>query len=236
MQFSMLDESGKPFTGVDWSVEPIGSIDAAGQLSVGSEQGETTVTAKNANGQAIDSLSITVGCRCFWSVNLDGLKDQGEIVTSGQTNIAGINSYLVNFIDATKLVPSITGQGVLSAPSSLSVTFQKGETTYLSGLPVNTNILSALKSNTQCQTPGHEKLVWSVYNKHWLRGSLIGTAATLEDFASACVQKTVPFSLEFMLAIDQKADSKTSVEDSIMNAFSGLISDTDVESSCLAQE
>ncbi len=229
-QFLMLDEVGRPFE-VIWTSEPLGFISKSGLFDARNKNGTTTITAETSDGSLADSIQVTIGCSCFWSANLDGAKDEGEILTSGQLAVGPVVNYMVNFIDANKLVPAITGQGDLITPETLSVTFQKGDQSYQSGLPVNTNILSTIKPKSQCRVPKNTKLDWSVYNKRWLRASLVGEAATIEEYGTACVENTVPFSLNFMLALkEEQINANSNQAESLLN---GLFSGLNTESGCI---
>ncbi len=232
-QFNLVDENNASFSEISWESSPLGRISKNGSFTSGDIKGNSIITAKTTDGVLVDELELTVGCSCYWRLDLDGMQDQGKIISSGGANVGPVSTFLVNFIDAEKLVPAITGQGTLKSPSTVSVTVQKGETSYLSGLPVNTNILSGVQGR-QCVTPSNRLLDWSIHNDRWLSANIIGSAANHQELGSACIKNVVPFSLQFMLDIAGSVEKNEPENADIESLFGALLGGLNTESGCLA--
>lgn len=203
--FAVRDENNVPFTDVSWRASPTGVIDGSGQFSAPKTSGTTSIEVLNSDGVVADSVEVEIGCQCSWSVDLDGDIDQGEVITTANVGLGGVSNFLVNFIDASTLVPAIVGQGNLKQTDTLSVTIQRGETSYQSGLPVNTNVLSGIGGHSSCRMPSNRKIEWQVHNHRWLIAHVAGDAATIEEYGRGCVEATVPFSLRFVMDLGDRS-------------------------------
>lgn len=224
-QFSMKDENDQSINFVTWELIGKGELTENGLYTAPSKSSKVTILAKNSKGVVVDQVKFDVGCKCYWRLSVDGERSEGGFVSVTDIAIPMAPTYVVNFIGDANSIPSLTGQGSFLRPKTKSVVVQQGQKSFISGLPVNTNIVGALNKDSSCISPKTKTLLWekTSANSQWFKAYIKGELTTAEEMASGCIRSVVPYDLEFRVKLNPVEKSNLSKGKTSDEAFSSIL-------------
>ncbi|GLQ22111.1 hypothetical protein AB6B39_05780 [Algimonas porphyrae] len=212
-QFIFADAENNPLSEVSWQLSGPGELTSNGfYMAKEGDRGTATVTALRAtDGVEIGRTEFSVGCTCSWNLQFDGLETEGSSLGYSEVSLMGVEQFNILLLDGSASVPSLTGQGRLLNPDTISTTIQDGERTYMSGLPVSVNLGSILDT-PNCVTPKTIREDWAVEGGRWLVGQISGEVASAEELTSGCVRMVKPYVFWFRIDLGGQKSLKTALE------------------------